>query len=407
MRKPELLLPAGNPACLRTAVRYGADAVYLGGEAFSLRAGASNFTKDEMREGISFAHAHAVKVYVTANIFAHENDLAQAEEYFAELAELRPDAVLISDPGLFTLAKEVCPQIPVHISTQLNTTNARSCRFWQELGAERIVLARELSLKEIRSIADALPEGFMLEAFVHGAMCISYSGRCLLSSYLTGRDANRGACTHPCRWRYSIVEETRPGEVMPVFENERGTFFFSSRDLCMITHLPDLLEAGIGSLKIEGRMKTPLYVATCARAYRLAIDTLLSDPASYEAQKEHFLAMVSEGTIRRFGTGFYYGRPDAEGQIYDEETYIKNYTFLGIIEGTDAQGRAVLTQKNKFSVGDRIELMKTNGENCPFTVTSIEDAEGNSITSAPHPKMELHIPVPFPFEEGELLRMPS
>ncbi len=289
MRDLELLVPAGSLEVLKVAVIYGADAVYIGGEMFSLREKAQNFSKEEMAEGIAFAHEHGVKVYVTANIFAHNEDLKEAVDYFKELEELKPDAVLISDPGLFMLAKENCPSVQIHISTQANNTNYEIFRFWKNLGATRVVTARELSLKEIKEIREHIPEDMEIESFIHGAMCISYSGRCLLSNYFTGRDANHGACTHPCRWKYSVVEEKRPGEYLPVYENERGTYIFNSKDLCMIEHLPDMIDAGIDSFKIEGRMKTALYVATVARTYRKAIDDYLKDPALYEKNMPWYL----------------------------------------------------------------------------------------------------------------------
>lgn len=274
-KKPELLVPASSLEVLKTAVIFGADAVYIGGEAFGLRAKAKNFSSEEMAEGICFAHQHHAKVYVTANILAHNDDLEGAERYFAELKEMKPDALIISDPGMFLIAREICPEIEIHISTQANNTNYKTYQFWWQQGAKRVVSARELSLTEIREIRDHIPEEMEIESFVHGAMCISYSGRCLLSNYFTGRDANQGACTHPCRWKYAVVEETRPGEYLPVYENERGTYIFNSKDLCMIGHIPELVGAGIDSLKIEGRMKTALYVACVARTYRKAIDDFL------------------------------------------------------------------------------------------------------------------------------------
>ena len=332
MRKPELLIPASSLEVLKTAVIFGADAVYIGGEAFGLRAKAKNFSMEEMRAGIAFAHEHGVKVYVTANILAHNYDLAGVEEYFKELKEIRPDALIIADPGVFRIAKRVCPEIEIHISTQANNTNYETYRFWHELGAKRVVSARELSLKEIRELRANIPEELEIETFVHGAMCISYSGRCLLSNYFTGRDANQGACTHPCRWKYAVVEETRPGQYLPVYENERGTYIFNSKDLCMIGHIPDLMEAGIDSFKIEGRMKTALYVATVARTYRKAIDDYLESPAKYEENMPWYRQQIASCTYRQFTTGFFYGKPDESTQIYDNNTYVKEYTYLGIVE---------------------------------------------------------------------------
>ena len=404
MRKPELLLPGGSLDVLKVAVLYGADAVYIGGESFGLRAKAKNFSRAEMEEGIAFAHEHGAKVYVTANIFAHDADLDGAAAYFRELSEIGPDAVLVADPGMFMLAKRNAPDLELHISTQANNTNYETCLFWHELGAKRIVTARELSLREIKDIRAHIPDELEIESFVHGAMCISYSGRCLLSSYLAGRDANRGLCTHPCRWKYAVMEETRPGEYMPIEENERGTFIFNSKDLCMIEHLPDLYEAGIDSFKIEGRMKTALYVATAARTYRLAMDAYERDPKEYEERLPWFREQIADCTYRKFTTGFFYGRPDQEDQIYDNNTYVNNYTFLGIVREIDGNGDAVTEQKNKFCVGDTIEIMKPDGRNVITKVLALHDGEGQPMDSAPHPKQELHIRLEAEAEPWDILR---
>ena len=315
MRRPELLIPASSLEVLKIAVIYGADAVYIGGEAFGLRAKAKNFSMEEIREGIAFAHAHDVKVYITANILAHNGDLDGVREYFAELREIKPDALIISDPGVYMIAKEVCPEIERHISTQANNTNYGTYRFWYEQGAKRVVSARELSLAEIKEIRANIPDDLEIETFIHGAMCISYSGRCLLSNYFTGRDANQGACTHPCRWKYAVVEEKRPGEYLPVYENERGTYIFNSKDLCMIEHIPELMESGIDSFKIEGRMKTALYVATVARTYRRAIDDYKQSPELYRAHMAWYQEQISNCTYRQFTTGFFFGKPSDEAQI--------------------------------------------------------------------------------------------
>ena len=359
MRRPELLIPASSLEVLKTAVIYGADAVYIGGEAFGLRAKAKNFSMEEMKEGIEFAHAHDVKVYVTANILAHNGDLEGVREYFKELREIKPDALIIADPGVFQIAKEVCPDIP---------------------------------------------DDLEIETFIHGAMCISYSGRCLLSNYFTGRDANQGACTHPCRWKYSIVEETRPNEYMPVYENERGTYIFNSKDLCMIEHIPDLFDAGIDSFKIEGRMKTALYVATVARTYRKAIDDYKKSPELYQQNMPWYLDQISNCTYRQFTTGFFYGKPSDEAQIYDNNTYLKEYTYLGIVGGTNEEGLYRIEQRNKFSVGEQIEVMKPDGENIEVTVKRIVDEEGNDMESAPHPKQVLYIDLGHPLEMYDILR---
>ena len=404
MRVPELLIPASSLEVLKTAVIFGADAVYIGGEAFGLRAKAKNFSMEDMKEGIQFAHEHNVRVYVTANILAHNGDLPGVEEYFKELKEIGSDALIISDPGVFMIAKRVCPEIEIHISTQANNTNYGTYRFWHELGAKRVVSARELSMKEIKEIRSNIPDDLEIETFVHGAMCISYSGRCLLSNYFTGRDANQGACTHPCRWKYAVMEESRPGEYLPVYENERGTYIFNSKDLCMIGHIPDLIDAGIDSFKIEGRMKTALYVATVARTYRKAIDDYLKDPVLYEKNMPWYLDQISNCTYRQFTTGFFYGKPDSEAQIYDSNTYVKEYTYLGIVGGTNAEGLYRIEQRNKFSVGETIEIMKPNGDNIKAKVLHIVNEEGGEQESAPHPKQVLYIDLGVPMEQYDILR---
>ncbi len=403
MRKPELLVPAGSLEVLKVAVTFGADAVYIGGEAFGLRAKAKNFTLEEMKAGIEFAHAHGVKVYVTANILAHNSDLTDAAAYFTELAALQPDALIIADPGLFMIAKDVCPEIDIHISTQANNCNYGTFLFWHEQGASRVVTARELSLREIGEIRKRIPADMEIETFVHGAMCISYSGRCLLSAYMTGRSANEGACTHPCRWKYAIVEEKRPGEYFPVEENERGTYIFNSKDLCMIEHIPDLIAAGIDSFKIEGRMKTALYVATVARTYRKAIDDYLEDPALYEKNLPWYREQISRCTYRQFTTGFFYGKPDQESQIYDSNTYIREYTYLGIV-GEVKDSLCVIEQRNKFTVGEQIEIMKPDGENIEVTVRAIYNEDGESMESAPHPKQKLFVDLGVQADVFDILR---
>lgn len=404
MRKTELLIPAGSLDVLKTAVIYGADAVYIGGEAFGLRAKAKNFTNEEIKKGIVFAHEHGVKVYITANILAHNDDLAGVEAYFEELKEIRPDALIISDPGVFTIARRVIPDMEIHISTQANNTNYGTYRFWYDLGAKRVVTARELSLKEIKEIRDHIPEDMEIESFIHGAMCISYSGRCLLSNFMTGRDANQGACTHPCRWKYSIVEEKRPGEYMPVYENERGTFIFNSKDLCMVDHIPEMIDAGIDSFKIEGRMKTALYVATVARAYRKAIDDYRKDPKLYETNLDWYREEIAKCVNREFTTGFYFGRPDASAQIYENSTYVKDYTYLGTVASVDGRGYGGLEQKNKFSVGETIEVMKPDGRNIEAVVKGIYDEDGNPQESAPHAQQRLKVDLGIEMENYDILR---
>lgn len=402
-KRPELLVPASNLEVLKTAVIFGADAVYIGGEAFGLRAKAKNFSLEDMKTGIGFAHAHGAKVHVTVNILAHNDDLEGVREYLRELRDLGPDALIIADPAIFELAGEVCPEVERHISTQANNTNYGTYRFWWKLGAKRVVAARELTLTEIREIRERIPKEMEIECFIHGAMCISYSGRCLLSNYFTGRDANQGACTHPCRWKYAVVEETRPGEYMPVYENERGTFLFNSKDLCMIGHIPELLGAGIDSFKIEGRMKTALYVATVARTYRKAIDDYLENPEHYQANMPWYLEQIAGCTHRQFTTGFYFGKPGDESQIYDNSTYVKEYTYLGIIGG-EKEGMYRIEQRNKFSVGEQIEIMKPDGRNLAVTVRGIADEEGNAQESAPHAKQTVYVDLGCKAEKYDILR---
>lgn len=418
-RKPELLIPASSLEVLKTAVIFGADAVYIGGEAFGLRAKAKNFSMEEMAEGIIFAHAHRKKVYVTANILAHNYDLEGARAYFAELRDMKPetcDALIISDPGMFLLAREVWPEAEIHISTQANNTNYLTYRFWWQQGAKRVVSARELSLAEIREIRSHIPEEMEIESFVHGAMCISYSGRCLLSNYFTGRDANRGACTHPCRWKYAVAEESRPGEYLPVYENERGTFLFSSRDLCMIEHIPELMDAGIDSLKIEGRMKAALYVAAVARTYRRAIDDCFLSEETYLEKLDWYRTEISRCTYRRFTTGFYFGKSDENTQIYDGSTYENDSVYLGIVEeirgawDTPVKAEeqdcrlARIEQKNKFAVGDAIEIMKPDGTNVPVIVEAMYNEAGEAVENCPHARQQLWIKLSAQADPYDLLR---
>ncbi len=403
-RELELLIPASCLEVLKTAVIFGADAVYIGGEAFGLRAKAKNFSKQDMIDGIKFAHDRNVKVYVTANILAHNYDLDGAREYFKELDVIKPDAVIISDPGMFTIAKVELHDIDIHISTQANNTNYMTYRFWWEQGAKRVVSARELSLNEIKGIRKNIPDDMEIETFIHGAMCISYSGRCLLSNFMAGRDANKGACTHPCRWKYAVVEENRPGEYMPVYENERGTYIFNSKDLCMIEHIPELIEAGIDSFKIEGRMKTALYVATVARTYRLAIDDFLKDPELYKSRIPFYKSEISKCTYRQYTTGFFFGKPDENTQIYESNTYIKEYTYLGIVGDMNEEGLYNIEQRNKFSVGEQIEVMRPDGDNIQVTVKRITDDKGKDMESCPHPKQQLYIDLGVKLDRYDILR---
>lgn len=391
MNKVELLAPAGNPEKLKMAVLYGADAVYLAGESFGLRTATDNFTFEEMKWGVNFAHERGKKVYLTMNIIPHNQDMHQAGDFFLEAVKTGIDAVIVSDPGMFNLVKSLAPFMPIHISTQANTTNLYSVHFWKAQGAARVVLARELSLKEIQEIYQSDPDGIELEAFVHGAMCMSYSGRCLLSNYLTGRSANHGDCAHPCRYKYHLVEEKRPGEYFPIEEDSRGTYIFNSKDLCMIRHIPELIESGVKSFKIEGRVKSSFYVATVVRAYRQAID------AYYEQKpyvfKEEWFEEVAKVSNRDFTTGFFFHKPTHEDHNYGTSSYIRGYDFVGIVKGYDEEKKQViLEQRNRFSVGDRIEVLPPEGDISEFTLSEMLDNEGNSISSAPHAQMEVRIP---------------
>ena len=402
-RKPELLIPASSLEVLKVACAFGADAVYIGGDAYGLRAKAKNFSHDDMAEGIRYAHSKGVKVHVTVNILAHNYDLEGIREYIRELRELGPDAFIIADPGVFEIAKEEAPEIERHISTQANNTNYATCNFWYRQGAQRVVMARELSVEEIKEVRTNTDPGLQIETFIHGAMCMSYSGRCMLSNFMTGRDANRGECTHSCRWKYALVEEKRPGEYMPVFENERGTYIFNSKDLCMIDHIPDLVEAGIDSFKIEGRMKTALYVATVARTYRHAIDDYFENRDKYLKNLPLYHERISECTFREFTTGFFYGKPGPDDHVYDNDDYNVKYIYLGMCEGTE-NGRVMTTQKNKYCVGDTIEVMKPDGSNIEVTVKGIRAEDGTEQDSAPHPQQKLTIDIGYLPEKYDILR---
>lgn len=404
MNKVELLIPAGSLEVLKTAVLYGANAVYIGGEMFGLRAKAHNFSIEDMSEGVRYAHSKGVRVFVTANIFAHNDDLKGIEEYFNQLKQVGMDALIISDPAVFTIAKRVLPDTEIHISTQANNTNYGTYNFWYGLGAKRVVSARELSLAELKEIRQNIPKDMEIESFIHGAMCISYSGRCLLSHYFTGRDANQGACTHPCRWKYSVVEETRPGEYMNVNEDDRGTYIFNSKDLCMIEHIPEMIDAGIDSFKIEGRMKTALYVATVARTYRKAIDDYFKSEELYRSNMEYYKSEIAKCTYRQFTTGFYFGKTDDGSQIYDNNTYIQEYKYIGTVKAVTDSLLVEIEQKNKFAVGDEIEAMNFDGSNTKLKVYAMYDEDMNSIADAPHPKQKIYIDFKENIPVGIILR---
>ena len=402
----ELLAPAGDLEKLKIAIDYGADAVYFGGEAFGLRAGAGNFTKEEIREGAKYAHERGKKIYMTVNIFAHNEDIRLLPDFLRGIADLEIDAFLVSDPGVIAVFREILPDAVLHLSTQANTTNYMTAKFWYDMGISRIVAAREMSFEELREFRREIPEDMEIEAFVHGAMCISYSGRCLMSNFMTVRDANRGACAHPCRWNYSLMEEKRPGEYFPVEEDQRGTYVFKSKDLCMIGHIPEMVEAGIASAKIEGRMKTIFYAATVVRVYREAIDRYYADPASYRFRPE-WLEELSKVSNRHFTTGFFLGRPDESAQNYESSAYIRKYDFIGIVRSYDGEtGSALIEQRNHFRVGDEIEIFGPGSASFfTQTVEELFDAEsGKPVEVAPHAQQMLRMKVRFPVGASYMLR---
>jgi len=404
MNKIELLAPAGSLEKLKMAIEYGADAVYLGGEAYGLRGGAENFAPGEMEEGVEYAHSRGKKVYLTMNIIPHNEDIEGMAEYVKVVTKIGVDAILVSDPGVYSIVREASPDMEIHLSTQANNTNWKSAEFWYRHGVKRIVLARELSLKEIEEIRERAPKDLEFEVFVHGAMCISYSGRCLLSSYMAGRDANRGECAHPCRWKYYLVEEKRPGEYMPVYENERGTFIFNSRDLCMIEHIPELINTGVSSLKIEGRMKSSFYVATVVKAYRDAIDAYYSDPEGYRFNPK-WLEEISKVSHREFTTGFYFNKPTEKDQIYNTSSYIRGYDFVGIVMEYDSKtGKATVEQRNRMFLGDEIEVVRPKGDFFIQKIESMKNSDGESIDVAPHPQMTVYMPMEKPVEKFTMLR---
>ncbi len=402
IKKPELLAPAGDLEKLKIAVMYGADAVYLGGHAFSLRAKAKNFGPEEIRDGVEFAHKNNVRVYVTVNIFAHNSDLTGMPEYFLQLQSLGVDALIISDPGVFAIARETVPGMELHISTQANVTNVRSALFWHELGAKRVILARELPLDDIFTINQGIPKSLEIECFVHGAMCISYSGRCLLSNFFNNRDSNRGNCSQPCRWEYHLSEKSRPNEYLPIEETERGTFIMNSSDLCMIEHIPQLITAGIGSFKIEGRMKTPHYTAVLVKAYRQAIDDYFTDPELYAKNLPYYKELVEQVSHRHYSTGFYFNNPS---QIYHSSSYIRTVDFVGIVLDYFADsGLASVEQRNKFSVGDRIEFFTPEGKGFTQEIKEIYDENMIPLSSVPHAQQKVRIKVDHPVRAYDLLR---
>ena len=402
--KLELLAPAGDMEKLRTAVRFGADAVYFGGEMFSLRAGAGNFTIPEIEEAMDWLHSNNAKGYMTINIYPHNGDISPLRDYIGKIRHIPVDAFLVSDPGVMGLIREQIPDAEIHLSTQANTTNYLTARFWASQGVKRIVCAREMSLDEIRIMRKELPEDIEIESFVHGAMCISYSGRCLLSNFMAGRDANRGACTHPCRWKYALVEEQRPGQYYPIEEDGYGSYILNSRDLCMIDHIPDLAEAGVYSLKIEGRMKSMYYVATVVTAYRAAIDAYLSDPENYVFDSKWYDELC-KASHREFTHGFYYNKPTDKDQNYLTSDYTREYSFIGLVRETDENtGLTTVEQRNKFSIGDTVEVFGPYTAYYEETINEMYDEEGNAVESAPHPQQILRIRFKRIPEEGFILR---
>lgn len=404
MQKPELLAPAGTLQRLKTAVAFGADAVYVGGEAFSMRTASKNFSADDLKRARELTLAKGKKLYIAVNIIPHNQDMALLPAYLEELADLAPDGLIVSDLGVFTMAQEIAPQIPLHISTQANNTNAKTFAAWHKLGATRVVCARELSFAEIAEIRAQIPEDLEIEAFVHGAMCISYSGRCLLSSYMTGRDSNRGNCAHPCRWNYTLMEEQRPGEYYPVYENERGTFIFNSKDLCMIEYIPELVASGINSLKLEGRVKTEYYVATVVKTYREAIDTYFENPGAYKTDPR-WLSELSKVSNRHYTTGFYLGKPDESAQNYATSAYERTYDVVGVVTAYDAEtGDVIIEQRNRFFEGDDLEAVIPYEKSFAFTVHNMRDEDGNPVQSAPHPRQVLRLPIGRELPELSLLR---
>lgn len=404
MEKIELLAPAGDLEKLKTAIDYGADAVYFGGEVFSLRAGANNFTREEMIEGIKYVHDHGKKCHLTLNIFPHNYDIEDLEKYLHEVKDLGIDAFIVSDPGTIMMVKEIIPDAEIHLSTQANLTNYKTAEFWAKHGVKRVVLARELSLEEMITMREKIPAELDTEAFIQGAMCISYSGRCLLSNFMIQRDANKGACAHPCRWKYKIIEEQRPGEEYPVEEDGRGTYIMNSKDLCMIEHIPDLVRAGIASAKIEGRMKSAFYVATVVGAYRKAIDAYYADPENYQFDPA-WLEELKKVSHRDFTTGFYYGKADNEAQNYETSSYTRDYDFIGKVLDFDEETMiATVEQRNKMVLGDEIEVFGPYTDFWTQKLDYLKDEEGNDLESAPHPQQILKIRMDHPVKENFMLR---
>ena len=402
MRKPELLAPAGSLEKLKTAIDFGADAVYLGGSKLNLRAFANNFTNEEIKEGVEYAHKRNKKLYVVLNVLPHNSDLIGVEEYLKQLKDLNIDAIIVSDPSIIITAKEVVPDLEIHLSTQANNVNWKSAKFWYKQGVKRIVLARELNFKEIEEISEHVPEDCDLEAFVHGSMCMAYSGRCLISNYLTGRDANRGACAQACRYKYYLVEEKRPGEYFPIVEDEKGTYIMNSKDLCMIKHIPELVKSGIYSFKIEGRMKSSYYVAAVVKAYRQAIDSYFEDPTSYEF-KEEWMGILKKVSHRSYHTGFYFGKNDAM-QIYETSSYIRDYDIVGVVKSYDIETNiATVEQRNRVFEGDKVEVLSPLGNGFEFKLLDMKTSKGEKIDVAPRAQMIFTVKTSKELKEKDML----
>ncbi len=406
MQRIELLAPAGDLERLKTAFIYGADAVYIGGEIFGMRSAAKNFNKEDMAEGVKFAHERGKQVFVTVNIIPRNEEFEQLEAYLKELEEIGVDAVIVSDPGVFSVVKKVVPNMEIHISTQASTTNAASATFWYNQGAKRVVMARELSFEEIKEIRDNSPEGMDIEAFIHGAMCMSYSGKCVISNYTTGRDANRGACAQSCRWKYTLVEEQENGEYEKVLDDVDAEFFFNTKDMCMINYIPQIIESGINSFKIEGRMKTAYYVATTVRAYRMAIDEYIKDPENWEFNPM-WLEELKKGSHRHFSEGFYLGKTSTRDQNYESASYVRNYDFIGIVRGHEEEsGLVIVEQRNRMFVGDEIEIIGPYKETMYGKILEMYNEENEPIESAPHAKQIVKMKLDIPVEEHYMLRKP-
>lgn len=406
MQRIELLAPAGDLERLKTAFIYGADAVYIGGEIFGMRSAAKNFNKEDMAEGVRFAHERGKQVFVTVNIIPRNEEFEQLEAYLKELEEIGVDAVIVSDPGVFSVVKKVVPNMEIHISTQASTTNAASATFWYNQGAKRVVMARELSFEEIKEIRDNSPEGMDIEAFIHGAMCMSYSGKCVISNYTTGRDANRGACAQSCRWKYTLVEEQENGDYEKVLDDVDAEFFFNTKDMCMINYIPQIIESGINSFKIEGRMKTAYYVATTVRAYRMAIDEYIKDPENWEFNPM-WLEELKKGSHRHFSEGFYLGKTTTRDQNYESASYVRNYDFIGVVRGHEEEsGLVIVEQRNRMFVGDEIEIIGPYKEIMYGKILEMYNEENEPIESAPHAKQIVKMKLDIPVEEHYMLRKP-